>query len=248
MAMNYRLLDAGDRAITIEFGDQLDADCMERVARLAEGLRADAGLAEKGGVQEVVPTFRSVTVVFDPLRLPLAQLEARVQALLSTPPAETRTRVRTWHLPVCYGGEYGPDLDDVATRLACEPQAVVEHHAGASYRVAMLGFLPGFAFMTGLPDPLHLPRREEPRVRVPAGSVAIATALTAVYPWESPGGWHLLGRSPIPLFDSVAPSPALLAPGDQVRFVPIDCDEYRALEAIADPAERVRRCLREGAP
>ena len=138
---------------------------------------------------------------------------------------------RHWRLPVCYEGEAAPDLAEVAATLGVDEAEVVALHSGTEYLVYMLGFLPGFPFMGDLPERLRLPRRSQPRVRVPAGSVAIATGLTAIYPWESPGGWHLLGRCPVPLFDARRASPSLLAAGDKVRFTPVSADECRALEA-----------------
>src|SRR5690606_19723136 len=134
-------------------------------------------------------------------------------------------------LPVCYEGEAAPDLAAVAATLGIRVDELIAAHSGTEYRVYMLGFLPGFPFMGDLPAHLRLPRRAQPRVRVPAGSVAIATGLTAIYPWESPGGWHLLGRCPVPLFDARRAAPALLAAGDRVRFTPVSSAECRAIEA-----------------
>ncbi|MCB1955740.1 MAG: 5-oxoprolinase subunit PxpB [Rhodocyclaceae bacterium] len=231
--MSIRLLDCGEGAVTIEFGDRIDEALAAQAAGLATALRHAVQQRRLEGVIEVVPTFRSVTVIFDPLRLDPADLAQQLPALLASQEAGTRERVRIWRIPVCYGGSFGPDLEAIAERLDWRHEAVVEAHCQADYRVAMLGFQPGFAFMTGLPSALQLPRRSEPRVRVPAGSVAIATALTAIYPWESPGGWHLIGRCPLPLFAVDADPPALLAPGDRVRFLPIDAQEFAALESAA---------------
>ena len=142
---------------------------------------------------------------------------------------------KSWRLPVCYGGIFGPDLTAVAEATRFAPEAVGALHAAGHYRVAMLGFLPGFPFMDGVAPSLRLPRRVDPRLRVPSGSVAIAGPLTAIYPWESPGGWHLIGRCPLPLFDPARPRPALLAPGDRVRFFDIPPDRFAAIEQrIAD--------------
>jgi KipI family sensor histidine kinase inhibitor len=132
---------------------------------------------------------------------------------------------------VCFGGDFGVDLDDVAAATRQPPDEVVRLHAGAEFTVYMLGFMPGFPFMGGLPEVLSLARRSEPRVRVPAGSVAITGGLTAIYPWQSPGGWHLLGRCPVPLFDAAAATPVLLAPGDQVRFEPVTAARHAEIDA-----------------
>ncbi len=144
---------------------------------------------------------------------------------------------RRWRLPACYEGDAAPDLAATARAIGASEDEVIALHSGTEVHVYMLGFLPGFPFMGDLPDRLRLPRRSEPRVRVPAGSVAIANGLTVVYPWASPGGWHLLARCPVPLFDARRDAPALLAPADRVRFEPVDGAEYRRLEAAIAAGE-----------
>lgn len=221
-----RLLDLGDAALTVEFGTALDPALMARVLALEAALAR----ARLPGVTETVPTFRSLTILYDPDQLPREALAARLADLLDSP-AAAPTPGRHWRLPVCYGGEAGPDLASVAARCQLPQEAVIRLHAGTDFRVYMLGFLPGFPFLGDLPPALHLPRRPEPRLRVPAGSVAIATGLSAIYPWESPGGWHLIGHSPIPLFDASRAAPALLAPGDLVRFRPVSPAEATTIAA-----------------
>lgn len=216
-----RILDLGDTAFTIEFGDRIDPAIQHRVAALDTALAAAKAADRLPGLIEIVPTFRSLTLIYDPLHTTRDTVEAVVRDCLATGSATTASTGRHWRLPVVYGGEDGPDLEAVARASGLDPAAVVEAHAGVDYVVYMLGFLPGFPFMGDVPPVLRLPRRAEPRVRVPAGSVAIATGLTAIYPWESPGGWHLLGRCPAPLFDPRRDTPALLAAGDQVRFTPV---------------------------
>jgi len=178
-----------------------------------------------------MPTFRSLTVFFDPLRTGRAALLDALQPLFERGASAATAASRRWRLPACYEGEAAPDLAETARTLGITPDDVVALHSGTDVVVYMLGFLPGFPFMGDLPERLRLPRRTEPRVRVPAGSVAIANALTVIYPWESPGGWHLLARCPVPLFDARRAAPSLLAPGDHVRFDPVPIDEYRRLEA-----------------
>jgi KipI family sensor histidine kinase inhibitor len=136
---------------------------------------------------------------------------------------------RRWRIPVCYEDDYAPDLPEVARLTGLSPQEVVRLHSSAHYHVYMLGFLPGFAYLGDLPAALALPRRADPRVRVPAGSISIATSLTAIYPYESPGGWHLIGATPIRFFEARRMPPALLAAGDQVLFEPIDAAAFAAL-------------------
>lgn len=228
--MTPRILDLGDRAITVEFGNAIDPVLLARVAALDHAC-ARAALP---GVIETVPSFRSLTVVFDPRVTSRAELLPALETLLAADGSTDTTLTRRWRLPACYEGDFAPDLVEVAQRCGINADAVIELHAGCEYMVYMLGFLPGFPFMGDVAEPLRLPRRAEPRVAVPAGSVAIANGLTAVYPWQSPGGWHLLGSCPVPLFDVGRESPALLAAGDRVRFALIDAAEHaRIAQALA---------------
>jgi inhibitor of KinA len=215
--MKLRFLSAGERALIVEFGDRVDRSLSDQVLRLNAIIAASA----LGGVVETVPTFRSVMVHYDPLVTSRGKLEEAIRGLLdrrdSSPAA-----ARLWHVPVCYEGEFAPDLTDVSRRTGLSPNEVIALHSGTQFHVYMLGFLPGFPYMGDLPQELALPRRPDPRLRVPPGSISIATSLTAIYPYESPGGWHLIGTTPIRLFDAERARPALLTPGDAVRFQPID--------------------------
>lgn len=235
--MSLRLLDAGDAAFTIEFGDAIDPRLLAAVNALDAAiarLQAEGGLP---GLIETMPTFRSLTVFFDPLVTGREALIAALRPLFDAAEGGGAPEGRHWRLPVCYEGEAAPDLAETARAIGAGEDEVVALHSGTEYLVYMLGFLPGFPFMGDLPERLRLPRRAEPRVRVPAGSVAIATGLTAIYPWESPGGWHLLGRCPVPLFDARRASPSLLAAGDRVRFEPIPAAEFQRLAAALQAGE-----------
>ena len=229
--MTARLLDAGDGALTIEFGDRIAPELVARVRSLAQVLDAALARGELPGVIETMPTFRSLTVLFDPLRTGRAALDPALTALLAQAEQPPRASGRHWRLPVCYGGEFGADLAEVAAATGLTPDAVVQLHSGCTVSVQMIGFMPGFAFMGELPTALAVPRRREPRLRVPAGSVAITGSLTAIYPWQSPGGWQLIGRCPVPLFDAAAATPSLLAPGDSVSFEAVSPARLAALEA-----------------
>lgn len=229
--VTLRLLDAGDSAVTLEFGNRVAPDLVARVAAAEHALDAARARGALPGVLETVPTFRSLTVLYDPLVTSRAVLDPALRALLAQAgPADAAT-ARHWRLPVCYGGDFGADLLDVAAATGQSPEAVVQLHAGTIFTVYMLGFMPGFPFMGLLPDALSVPRRREPRVRVPAGSVSITGPLSAIYPWESPGGWQLLGRCPVPLFDAAAAHPVLLAPGDRIGFEPVGADRYAEIDA-----------------
>jgi len=229
-AIGVRLLDAGDSALTVEFGDRIDPALLAAVAALDNDIAREQAAGRLPGLIETMPTFRSLTLFFDPLVTHRGALIEALQPLVDAAGHAAPVAGRGWRLPVCYEGEAGPDLADTALAIGASVDELVALHSGAEYRVHMLGFLPGFPFMGGVPERLHLPRRNQPRVRVPAGSVAVAGGLAAIYPWESPGGWHLLGRCPVPLFDAAREAPALLGVGDRVRFTAVGTDEYNRLE------------------
>jgi inhibitor of KinA len=215
----FRVVHAGDSVVVAELENRIDERVNARAIRLAAAI-ARAGLQ---GVRDVVPTYRSVAVYYDPLRVDFTRLSDllshEAQAAAGTEAADRPERRTPKRIPVRYGGTDGPDLADVAAFAKMSEAEVVARHTGRTYRVFMMGFLPGFPYM-GTVDPLiAAPRRTTPRLRVPAGSVGIAGSQTGMYPSESPGGWQLIGRTPIRLFDLSMPSPFLLEPGDDVEFV-----------------------------
>lgn len=224
--MNVRFLPAGDTAVIVEFGDRIDRAVSDRVLRLSALVHA----AHLPGVVETVPTFRSLTVHYDPLATTGADLNAAVKKLLDSRRGEEKP-VKLWRIPACYAASHAPDLAEVARRTGLGTEEVVRLHSGTRFHIYMIGFVPGYPYMGDLPEPLILPRRADPRIRVPAGSIAIATNVTGIYPLESPGGWHLIGATPIRLFDPRRPRPALLRPGDAVRFEPIAVPEFDAIRA-----------------
>ena len=236
-----RFLPQGDAALIVEFGDRIDPALNARVMALAAALRE----RPIDGVTECVPTFRSLAVHYDPLRLDHADLATRLRAVVAGL-RDVAPRRRRVTIPACYEDELAPDLPDVAARTGLAPAEVVRLHAGAGYAVFMLGFLPGFPYMGVLPERLHLPRLTTPRLRVPPRSLAIAMGMTAIYPLESPGGWRLVGTVPVDLFAIEADPPALLRPGDRVRFRPVDRTEFDDLRA-AWVAGRGRLAIEEGA-
>lgn len=216
----------GDSAVVVALGPGPDETALRRVRALAEALDRD----RPAGVVEVVPAFASVTVFYDAVHCGgyahlCAELEARVAR---TELALVSQQSRSLEIPVCYGGECGPDLGEVAAGAGVSPEKAVALHAGADYRVHAIGFAPGFAYLGGLPERLHTPRRATPRVGVPAGTVGIGGAQTGVYPLATPGGWNLIGRTPLRLFDAGRTEPALLRTGDRVRFRAISAEEFAA--------------------
>jgi KipI family sensor histidine kinase inhibitor len=218
--------------LIVEFGDRVDWRVSALVLVLAQKLEA----AKPTGVIEAVPTFRSLMVHYDPLATSHAHLQHAIAALL--PGLEARSFAgRRWRIPACYDASLGLDLADVARRTGLSPSQVVERHSQTSQLVYMMGFLPGLPYLGGLPDEFALPRRENPRLKVPSGSVAVAMSMSVIYPQESPGGWHILARTPVPLWQMRKSPPALLAAGDQVTFAPLSLKEYELMLAKAAAAE-----------
>lgn len=222
-----------ESGLLVELPDRIDPLIVDRVMALTTALDA----ARPPGLVDIVPSYRTILLAFDPVLTDGDALSTLVRELAADAPTLAATPGREVTIPVVYGGALGPDLDEVAAQAGLAPAAVSERHAAASYRVACMGFAPGFGFLIGLPPELATPRRTTPRTRVPAGSVAIGGAQTGVYPAELPGGWNIIGRTPVTLFDAARPEPFLLRPGDSVRFLPIDLDEYQALQMSAEAAE-----------
>jgi inhibitor of KinA len=227
--MTVHFLPSGDTALTVEFGDRVERGLSEAVLRLDRLVR-EAALP---GIVETVPTFRSLTVHFDPLVTDGASLVPAIERLIDGGRGDAKAST-LWHVPACYAPRHAPDLDDVARRTGLDTGEVVRLHSGTRFYVYMLGFAPGYPYLGDLPAALVLPRRTDPRTRVPAGSIAIAAGLTAVYPVESPGGWHLIGTTPIRLFDPQWPRPALFRPGDTVHFEPIEAPEFDAIRLAVE--------------
>jgi KipI family sensor histidine kinase inhibitor len=233
--MSARFLHAGDTAMVVEFGDRIDRTVNDRVLRLSAQVRA----ANLPGIVETVPTFRSLMVHYDPLTIDSASLIAALEKLLDSSGKETARR-RLWRIPACYAESRAPDLPEVAQRTGLSTEEVVRLHCDTRFHVYMIGFVQGYPYMGDLPQSLVLPRRPDPRVRVPPGSIAIAGGMTAIYPLESPGGWHLIGATPIRLFDPRALRPALMSAGDAVQFESVSAHEFDTIRtAVAADAYKV---------
>ena len=232
-----RFLDAGDCGLVVEFGDGIDAAVNARVLRL------DAALsAMSDGIRETVPTYRSLLVLYDPRRLRRHALKDRITRLLQDSGNEDFAGPhRIWHIPVCYGGLHGEDLDAVAALHGLSSDEVVRLHAGAVYRVYMIGFMPGFTYLGGLPEAIHTSRRTTPRQKTPPRSVSIGGKQAAVSPpMAIPSAWQMLGQTPVHVYDPRrADRPFLLASGDHVRFEPVKETEYERLCAFAESGETV---------
>lgn len=232
MQITYpRFCPAGDTAVIVELGAEIDRTVNNAVMALNARI-LQAGLE---GLVETVPTFRSVLISYDPLVTSGEAIRTAVQSIIEKPGTNTEQETRRWRLPVCYDGEdFAPDLTDVADRTGLSADEVIARHLAGDYRVYMLGTYPGYGFMGDVDPALSLPRRTNPRLRVPAGSVAITGKLTGIYPLEAPGGWNLIGRSPVRLFDAAWPTPALLRPGDQVQLERVSTERFVSIaEGVA---------------
>ncbi|WP_417789188.1 5-oxoprolinase subunit PxpB [Terasakiella pusilla] len=228
--MDFRVLMMGDAAFTIEYTDLKGTVGAKQVRALRSKVQASIGTGEIAGVVDMISTSRSLTVCLTPAYAGFETVRQQVCDLAGTVADDASQQGRTWTLPVCYEGELAPDLTEVAERAGLTAQEVINIHSGTAYSILMIGFLPGFPFMAEIDPRLRFPRRESPRTRVPAGSVAIANDQTAIYPWESPGGWHLLGRCPVALFDADQAVPSLLQAGETVCFEPVSRADFDRIE------------------
>lgn len=221
-----RFQAASDQSLLVYFGEKISAECSEQVRRLLRLLE----LEPIPGVRNLHPAYCSLLVKFDPLRLRYEEVEAKLREYLQRIEKVPLPAPREVEIPVCYGGEFGPDLEEVAALRGLTPQQVIELHTSKSYLVYFLGFVPGFAYLGELPEALVTPRLATPRKKVPAGSVGIAGNQTGVYPFATPGGWRLLGRTPVKMFQAEREGLSLLTIGDHVRFVPVSRERFAEME------------------
>ena len=227
--MSVRYLSCGDTAFTVEFGNAISPEINGKVMALHGAIVGARDSGKLPGVVETVPSMRSLMVTYDPLATTRAELQPRIDALIAKGLA-AGMKSRKVRIPCCYDDpEFAPDLAEVAKRTKKTPEQVIHDHVNSAFKVYVLGFMPGLAYVAGLEPSLYLPRRSEPRVRVPRSTVAIAMDMTTIYPFESPGGWHLIGRTPLWMFDKRREQPVFLAPGDELRFERIDRKSYDRL-------------------
>jgi KipI family sensor histidine kinase inhibitor len=233
-----RMLPSGDSAITVEFSRDIDEAANARVLAL------DRALAREpvDGVTETVPTYRSLLVHYDPLKIDFEVLSKRLINLAQLPvPAATSSR--RWRVPVTYGGEHGIDLEDVAKAMNTTPDEIVERHVAGDYRVAMIGFTPGWSYLSGLERSLHMPRRQNPRLLTPAGTISIGGVQTGIQCLAGPSGWHLLGRTPVRTYQLHRDPIFLLEPGDRVTFSAIDAKTFAEQDRAAEHGEIVAELM-----
>ncbi len=216
----------GDTSLAVVFGNEISIDINTQIRAFDELLAEE----QIDGVYETVPTYCSLTVHYAPEKIRYEALAEKLQALLAVAHKAQKMNTLVIEIPVVYGGEYGPDLETVAAHNGMSVDDVVRIHSSAEYLIYMLGFTPGFSYMGGMDESIATPRLKTPRVLIPAGSVGIAGKQTGIYPIDSPGGWQLIGRTPVKLYDAHRDTPILLDAGMHVKFIPIDETEYARIE------------------
>ncbi|GAC1313523.1 MAG: 5-oxoprolinase subunit B [Mucilaginibacter sp.] len=228
-----------EKAVTIAFGDSISEELMHRINSFDKLIREQPF----PGLQTTVPAYGTLSVFFDPLQVLKSDLAGTtcrekvsnyLRQLNETETTAIKLESQPVTIPVCYGGELGPDLADVAVLNKITTEEVINLHSTVTYLVHMIGFVPGFAYLGGMPETIAAPRKATPRAVIPAGSVGIAGMQTGIYPLQTPGGWQLIGQTPVKLFDPARPVPALLKAGDRVQFKSIEMDEFRHLQKTTD--------------
>jgi KipI family sensor histidine kinase inhibitor len=233
-----RILPSGDSAITVEFSRNIDDAANQRVLALDRALSREP----VSGVTETVPTYRSLLVHYDPVQIDFDTLGQKLASLarLPVPPV---TKTRRWRIPVVYGGEHGIDLEDVAKTLETTAGDIVARHVAGDYRVAMIGFTPGWSYLSGLDQSLHMPRRQNPRLLTPAGTISIGGVQTGVQCLAGPSGWHLLGRTAVRTYQLHRDPTFLLEPGDEVRFTAVDAKTFAEQDRAAEHGEIIAELM-----
>jgi KipI family sensor histidine kinase inhibitor len=233
-----RLLPSGDAAITVEFSRHIEDAANQRVLALDRAL----GEAPIEGVSETVPTYRSLLVHYDPVRIDFDSLGRKLMTLAQAP-SPPLAKARRWRVPVAYGGENGIDLEDVAKTLNTTPDEVVARHVGGDYRVAMIGFTPGWSYLSGLDQSLHMSRRQNPRVFTPMGTISIGGVQAGIQCLAGPSGWHLLGRTAVKTFQLHRDPVFLMEPGDRVTFYQVDGKVFAEQERAAEAGEIIAEVI-----
>lgn len=217
---------AGDSALFIKLGDEISEKINSDIRYLCTMLEK----AKIKGIKEWVPSYTGITIYYNPLTLKLEKLKKQISRLYANKPAETNTSKKIIHIPVCYQGEYAPDIQEVADHSNKTIEEVIRIHTSKDYLIYMLGFSPGFPYLGGMDKSIATPRRKEPRTLIPAGSVGIAGEQTGIYSVNSPGGWQIIGKTPLALFDKDKNKPFLLEAGMYVRFFPVSHEEYKRID------------------
>ncbi|MCB2358344.1 5-oxoprolinase subunit PxpB [Clostridium estertheticum] len=228
MYEEVKYLIAGDRALVVEFGDKIEEQVNSKIRGLTVAI-AKEGIT---GINETIPTYRSLMVIYDPMIMELDELIDMIKSIILKMHELKLPDAKVIEIPTLYGGEYGPDIEFVAKHNKISIDEVIKIHTDQEYLIYMIGFTPGFPYLGGMSDKIEAPRLQNPRTKIPAQSVGIAGKQTGIYPVESPGGWQLVGRTPVKLYDPCREEPVLLNAGDYIKFISIDENEYKNIEDL----------------
>ncbi len=238
---NIRIAAVGDCALLIEFGNEIKPEINRKITTVVQLLKAQ----KIEGVVDMIPAFCSLLINYDPRIVSFEVMKERMEKLVKMEVKAGVQKKRVYEIPVCYGGKYGPDLETIAKHADLSPEEVIHIHSSRDYLIYMLGFLPGFCYLGGLDERIHTPRLANPRVKISAGSVGIGGSQTGIYPLDSPGGWQLMGMTPVKTYDPDREKPILLEAGDYIRFIPVEEEEYLRLREQAERNE-YECVIREG--
>jgi inhibitor of KinA len=228
MYEKVKYLNAGDRALVIEFGDEIEEKINSKIRSLTLAMERE----NIKGIIETIPTYRSLMIIYEPMIIELQELTDKAKSIMVKMDEMKIPDARVIEIPTLYGGEYGPDIEFVAQHNKISQEEVIKIHTSKEYLIYMIGFTPGFPYLGGMNDEIATPRLQNPRSKIPVGSVGIAGEQTGIYPIESPGGWQLIGRTPVKLYDPYRKEPVLLNAGDFIKFIEIDEVEYKNIEAL----------------
>lgn len=230
---NIKILPEGDSSLLVQFEQVISPEVNRRIAAVVKLIR----MQQISGIVDMIPTYAGLLINYNPLVISFKELYERVESIVKLDTRTDTVEKKVYEIPVLYGGSYGPDLPEIAAHAGLSEDEVIRIHSSQDYLIYMLGFLPGFTYLGGLDERIHTPRLASPRVRIPAGSVGIGGSQTGIYPLDSPGGWQLMGMTPVKTYDPNRTKPILVEAGDYIRFVPITETEFRSIKAQVDANE-----------
>ena len=228
-----KILTAGDSSLLIEFGNEISPEINQKIKTTVQLMKEQ----HIEGVVDIIPAFCSLLINYDPRVIGYEELRNRMKALVKVEVMAEAGVKRVFEIPVCYGGEYGPDIENIAEHAGLSVDEVIKIHSSRDYLIYMLGFLPGFTYLGGLDERIHTPRLANPRLKINAGSVGIGGSQTGIYPLDSPGGWQLMGMTPVKTYDPEREVPILVEAGDYIRFVPVDEEEFLRIKELVEKGE-----------